>query len=129
MSSLAIITEHRAARNAASVAFADAGPGTSCIKLYTAEGGTLLGTRTLAKPCGVITAEGRIALQVAAVQDLVVTSGAVAWGTWCDGSGAAIAAGAVTDESGAGPFRIKGATGANVYEGGVVALDSTALLG
>ena len=76
-----------------------------------------------------ITAEGRIALQGASVQDLVAASGAVAWATWCDGSGAAIAAGAVTDEAGAGPFKLKGATGANVYEGGVVALDSTALLG
>ena len=129
MSSLAIITEHRAARNAASIALADAGPGPASIKLYTAEGGTLLATRTLAKPCGVITAEGRIALQGAAVQDLVAASGAVAWATWCDGSGAPIAAGAVTDEAGAGPFKLRGATGTNVYEGGVVALDSTALLG
>ncbi len=129
MSGLAIIPEHRAARNAASVALADAGPGNSCIKLYTAEGGTLLGTRTLAKPCGVITAEGRIALQGAAAQDLVAASGAVAWATWCDGSGAPIAGGAVTDEAGEGPFKLRGATGTNVYEGGVVALDSAALLG
>lgn len=129
MSSLAITTAHRAARNAASIAIADAGPGPSSVKLYTADGGTLLGVRTLAKPCGAITAEGRIALQGAAVQDLVVASGAVAWATWCDGSGAPVAAGAVTDEAGPGPFRLKGATGTNVYEGGVVALDSTALLG
>lgn len=127
--SLAIITAHRAARNQASINMADTGPAPSCIKLYTAEGGTLLGTRTLAKPCGVITAEGRIALQGATVQDLVVASGAVAWAAWCDGSGAAIAAGAVTDEAGAGPFKLLGATGTAVYEGGVVALDSTALLG
>lgn len=127
--SLAITTAHRAARNAASIAIADAGPGPSSVKLYTADGGTLLGSRTLAKPCGVITADGRIALQAAAVQDLVVASGAASWATWCDGGGAAIAAGAVTDEAGAGPFKLKGSTGTNVYEGGVVALDSTALLG
>lgn len=127
--SLAITTDHRAVRNQASIDMADAGPGPSSIKLYTAEGGTLLGTRTLAKPCGAITAEGRIALLGAGVQDLVVASGSATWATWCDGSGALIAAGGVTDEAGEGPFRLKGATGTAVYEGGVVALDSTALLG
>lgn len=127
--SLAITTAHRAARNQASIDMADDGPGPSSIKLYTAEGGTLLGTRTLAKPCGAITAEGRIALLGAGVQDLVVASGSATWATWCDGAGAPIAAGAVTDEAGAGPFRLEGATGTAVYEGGVVALNSTALLG
>ena len=129
MSNLAIITEHRAARNAASIPLADAGPAPASIKLYTAEGGTLLGTRTLAKPCGTINVEGRIALQGAAGVDLVAASGEVTWATWCDGSGTAIAAGAVTDEAGAGPFKIKGTLGTLVYEGGVVALSAAALLG
>lgn len=127
--SLAITTAHRAARNQASIDMADTGPAPSCIKLYTAEGGTLLGTRTLAKPCGTLTPEGRIALQGAAAQDLVAASGAAAWAAWCDGTGAPIAAGAVTDEAGAGPFKLLGATGTNVYEGGVVALDAATLLG
>ena len=129
MTQLINTPSHRAARNAATIATADAGPGPSSIKLYTAEGGTLLGTRTLAKPCGAITAEGRIALLGAGVQDLVVASGTATWAEWCDGAGAPIAAGGVTDEAGAGPFKLKGATGTAVYEGGVVALDSTALLG
>ena len=127
--SLAIIIPHRAVRNQASIDAADAGAGPSSIKLYTADGGALLGTRTLAKPCGTINAEGRIALQGAAGVDLVAASGEVTWATWCDGSGTAIAAGAVTDEAGAGPFKLKGTSGTLVYEGGVVALDAAALLG
>ena len=127
--SLAITAAHRAVRNQASIDAADAGAGPSIIKLYTADGGALLGTRTLAKPCGTINAEGRIALQGAAGVDLVAASGEVTWATWCDGSGTAIAAGAVTDEAGAGPFKIKGTSGTLVYEGGVVALDAAALLG
>lgn len=127
--SLAITATHRAVRNQASITLADAGPDPSSIKLYTADGGTLLGTRTLDKPCGTINAEGRIALQGAAGVDLVAASGEVTWATWCDGSGTAIAAGAVTDEAGAGPFKIKGTLGTLVYEGGVVALSAAALLG
>ena len=127
--SLAIIIPHRAVRNQASIDAADAGAGPSSIKLYTADGGALLGTRTLDKPCGTINAEGRIALQSAAGVDLVAASGEVTWATWCDGSGTAIAAGAVTDEAGAGPFKIKGTLGTLVYEGGVVALSAAALLG
>ena len=125
---IAISTAHRAARNQASIDLAGVG-GASTIKLYTEQGGTLLAVRTLAEPCGTITAEGRIQLLPAAVNDLVAATGTPTWAEWCDGAGVAIAGGAVTDEAGAGPFKLKGATGTNVYEGGVVALDSTALLG
>ena len=126
---LAISTAHRAARNQATIDHADAGPGPSSVKLYTAEGGTLLGVRHLAKPCGVINGAGRIVLQGAAAQDLVLVSGEATWATWCDGSDVAIAAGAVTDEAGAGPFKLKGTVGTMVYTGGAVTLDAGALLG
>lgn len=126
---LAISTAHRAARNQATIDHADAGPGPSSVKLYTAEGGTLLGVRHLAKPCGVIDSAGRIALQGAAAMDLVLVSGEATWATWCDGSGVAIAAGAVTDEAGAGPFKLKGTVGTMIYTGGAVTLDAGALLG
>lgn len=77
-----ITSTHRAARNQASIDLASAGAGASVIKLYTAEGGTLLAQRTLASPCGTITPEGRVSLQASAGNDLVGTSGAVGWAEW-----------------------------------------------
>lgn len=124
-----ITTAHRAARNAATVATADAGAGNSSIKLYTTEGGTLLGTRTLAKPCGVINGAGRIVLQLSAAQEMVAADGIATWAEWCDGDGAPIATGAVTDETGAGPWVLEGAAGTQVYAGGVIGLSATALIG
>lgn len=121
---LAITTAHRAARNAASIALADAGAGNSSIKLYTAEAGTLLAVRTLDKPCGsIVPATGRIALAGSASADLVLVSGITTWAAWCDGDGNVIASGAVTDGSGPGPFKLKGSSGTQLYEGGVVPLD------
>ena len=125
---IAVTTAHRAARNQASIDLAGVG-GASTIKLYTEQGGTLLAVRTLAEPCGTITAEGRIQLLPAAVNDLVATTGTPTWAEWCDGAGVPIAGGAVTDEAGAGPFRLEGTGTMIIYEGGVVTLASPALLG
>lgn len=125
---IAVTVAHRAVRNQASIDLADIG-GPSTIKLYTEQGGTLLGVRTLAQPCGTITAEGRIQLMPAAVNDLVAATGTPTWAEWCNGAGVAIAGGAVTDEAGAGPFRLKGSGTMIIYEGGVVALDLPSLLG
>jgi len=135
---------HRAARNAATIALADAGPGNSSIKLYTAQGGTLLGTRTLAKPCGSVRpSDGRIVLATAETADVVMATGAATWATWCDGAGQAISAGRVTDTAGnitdgsgnvvphpdgMGTFVLGGTTGTNLYLGGLVLLYA-ALLG
>ena len=123
-----ITTVHRAARNQASIDLADVG-GPSSIKLYTEQGGTLLGVRTLAQPCGTITAEGRIQLLPAAVNDLVVATGTPTWAEWCNGDGDPIATGAVTDETGAGPWVLEGTAGTQVYAGGVIGLSTTALIG
>ena len=125
---IAVTVAHRAARNQASIDLAGVG-GASTIKLYTEQGGTLLAVRTLAEPCGTITAEGRIQLLPAAVNDLVAATGTPTWAEWCDGAGVAIAGGAVTDEAGAGPFRLEGTGTMIIYEGGVVTLASPALLG
>ena len=135
---------HRAARNAASIALADAGAGNSSIKLFTALGGTLLATRTLAKPCGTVRpSDGRIALAAAETPDVVVASGGATHAEWCDGSGAAISAGRVTDTAGnitdgtgavvphpdgIGTFVLGGTTGTTLYLGGLVLLNS-ALIG
>lgn len=121
---------HRVARNQASIDLADAEAGNATLKLYTEEGGTLLAVRTLAKPCGTITAEGRISLQPAAEPDLVATTGIPTWGEWCDGAGTPIWGAAVTGADGAGPFKLAGtAPNLTIYAGGIVALAAPALLG
>jgi len=124
-----VTRDHRAARNQASIDLADAGGAPSSIKLYDAPGGTLLAVRSLATPCGVITPEGRISLQGASTSDIVQASGAATWGEWCDGAGAAIASGAVTDAAGVGPFKLAGTSGTMLYAGGLLLLVSPALLG
>lgn len=126
---MTISTAHRAARNQASIDTADAGAGASAIKLYTEDGGTLLAVRTLDKPCGTITAEGRIQLLPAATNDLVAATGAPTWGEWCDGDGVPIWGAAVTDEAGSGPFKLAGTGTMVIYMGGVVVLAAPALLG
>lgn len=124
-----ITRDHRAARNQASIDVASAGAGAPSVKLYTAEGGTYLGQRTLASPCGTITTGGRISLLTAPGNDLVVASGSVGWAVWCDGDGEPVGAGAVTDEAGAGPFKLGGTSGTMIYAGGIVLLAAPALLG
>lgn len=123
---LAITTAHRAARNAASIAHADAGAGHSTLRLYDAPGGNLLATRTLDKPCGALNAAGQIVLAASAA-DLVSADGAVAWAEWCDGNGVPIATGTVTDQAGDGDFKLAGTSGTMVYAGGRVLLDDLIL--
>lgn len=121
---------HRAARNQASIDLADQGAGNAAIRLYTEAGGTLLAVRTLAKPCAALTVDGRISLQPAATPDLVAATGIPTWGEWCDGAGVPIWGAAVTGADGAGPFKLAGtAPNLTIYEGGIVALATPALLG
>ena len=120
---LSISTAHRAARNQASITLAGAA---STLRFYTAEGGTLLATRTLANPAGTINAQGRIVLSASAA-DLVAETGSVGWAEWWDSAGAVMAAGTVSDESGAGDFKLAGTSGTTVYQGGRVLLDDVIL--
>ncbi len=143
MRDLTLTRVARAARNASSIAQADAGPGASAIRLYDAQGGTLLAVRQLATPCGTVReADGRIQLAPAAANDMVLATGAATWGEWCVGTGAPIMVGPVTDEGGrvsdgagglvdtgdVGPWVLRGTTGTQLYAGGVVLLQ-TALIG
>ncbi len=143
MPGLSRTTAHRAARNAASIALADALPGNARIALYTAQGGTLLAVRTLARPCGDVRAsDGRLVLAAGSSADMVLASGAVTWGEWQQGDGAPISGGHVTDpdgnitEAGAlvphpqgiGPFVLGGGNGTMVYAGGQINL-AVGLLG
>ena len=120
---ISISTAHRAARNQASITLAGAA---STLRFYTAEGGTLLATRTLANPAGTINAQGRIVLAASAA-DLVAETGSVGWVEWCDSAGAVMAAGTVTDQAGAGDFKLAGTSGTTVYQGGRVLLDDVIL--
>ena len=120
---LAISTDHRAARNQASITLAGAA---STLRFYTAEGGTLLATRTLANPAGTINAQGRIVLGASAA-DLVAETGSVGWAEWCDSAGAVMAAGTVTDQAGAGDFKLACTAGTTIYQGGRVLLDDVIL--
>ena len=127
---MAVITltdAHKVKRAEATVALADAGPNASCLKLYTAQGGTLLGIRRLAKPCGSISAAGVITLLIGTDQDLVTASGIATFGTWVDGNGNAIASGLVTDAAGAGPFKLGGTDGTQVYQGGILQLATSTI--
>jgi len=157
VSTLAITAAHRAARNQSSIDLASAGAQASSIRLYTAADGTLLAVCQLASPCATLTTEGRIALQPSAGNDMpaarppeggqapsegsataagverggnmVLASGAATWAEWCNGDGAAIAGGAVTDETGPGPFKLAGTAGTQLYQGGLVLLATPALIG
>lgn len=143
MRDLTLTQDARAARNAASIAQADAGAGASAIKLYTAQGGTLLAVCQLAKPCGTVRlSDGRIQLATGSTNDLVAASGAATWGEWVAGDGTVLATGPVTDADGnvsdgaggltptggVGPWVLAGTSGTQLYAGGVVLL-SAGLIG
>lgn len=128
MSHLDISVLHRTRRNEASLALASEGTGASKIRIYDAPGGTLLGVRTLADPCGAIVVEtGRVQLAQATVDDLVTTSGNAGYAEWVNGDNIVIATGAVTDAAGAGPFKLT--SGTALYAGGILRLVEPALLG
>lgn len=143
MRDLALTKDARAARNAASIEQADTGAVNSAVRLYAAQGGTLLAVRLLAKPCGTVRpADGRIQLAAGSVNDVVATTGAAAWGEWVAGDGTVLAAGPVTDEDGnvsdgaggvtpsgdVGPWVLQGTAGTQLYEGGLLLL-SAGLIG
>lgn len=139
MRDLTLTQATRAARNAATIALADEGSAPSTIRLYTAEGGTLLAERKLDKPCGSVRpADGRIQLTASAANDLVAATGIATWGQWHAGDGTLLATGPVTDTEGnvsdgqggttpsgdTGPWILAGTSGTQLYEGGLVLLQS-----
>lgn len=128
MSALVLTPAARAARNAALLALADSGAGRSAIRVYTA-GDVLLAAQALARPCGSITPEGRIALAMdLADPALVLTSDAAAYAQWVAADGSVLATGLVTDAAGSGPWRLEGASGTALYAGGALLL-TTCLIG
>ena len=120
-----ISAAHALARLQATASFADSGPAASTIDLYDAAE-QLLVTLTLTKPCGQITEDGYLMLtQASGSGDMILASGQAAIGVWATSNGQLIGRGLVTDEAGAGHFRLLGSTGTQLYAGGKAILGET----
>ena len=120
-----ISAAHALARLQATQAFADSGPEASRIALYDAAE-QLLVTLTLTKPCGQITEAGYLLLtQANGGGDMILASGQAATGVWTTSDGKLIGRGQVTDEAGAGHFKLLGSTGTQLYAGGKAILGET----
>lgn len=127
MSALTPTTAHRQARNQATLDLMDTGAGAARIDFYTAAAGTLLATRTLASPSGVINAAGRIELAQAATTDLVAASGSATYAELVSADDVVLGSGDVTDSAGSGVFKLAGGTA--LVKDGVLLLTEPALLG
>ena len=120
-----ISAAHALTRLEATLAFADSGPDASRIALYDAAE-QLLVTLTLTKPCGQITEPGYLLLtQANGGGDMITNSGQAATGIWSTSDGKLIGRGLVTDEAGAGHFKLLGSTGTQLYAGGKAILGET----
>lgn len=116
---------HALARLQATQAFADSGPAASTIALYDAAE-QLLVTLTLTKPCGQITEAGYLVLtQASGSGDMILVSGQATIGVWATSDGKLVGRGLVTDETGAGHFKLLGSTGTQLYAGGKAILGET----
>jgi hypothetical protein len=123
---LQITTAHQAARNAASVALADSGPGYSTLRLYDGAD-VYLGACLLAKPCAELQPDGTLVLLPNAEPEIAVASGAAVRLEWCDGAGVVIATGTVTELGGGGDFELVGASGTQIYAGAQVLLQAVVI--
>lgn len=123
---LAITQGHQAARNAASVAYADSGAGNSRLRLYDGAD-VFLGACLLAKPCAELQADGTLLLLPSPDPEIAVASGVAVRVEWCDGAGVVIAYGTVTDAAGDGDFRLVGADGTQIYAGAQVLLQGVVI--
>ncbi len=127
MSTLTPTTALRAARNAATITRLDDGPASACIRLYTASGGVLLGTRRLRSPCGTVRElDGRIELHQSDVDDLVVADGDATHAELVGADGTLLGVGDVSAAGEGGAFQLASTT---LLAGGVLRLTEPALLG
>lgn len=120
-------TAAQAAANAKTLQLADAGAGSSTLRLYTdadpvTQERTHLVTIVLAKPCGTIVG-GQIQLaQADPLGDMVAATGVPTFGQWCDGDGVAIADCTVSNDAGDGDLKISTRQDGMIFEGGFVTL-------
>lgn len=83
----------------------------------------------LATPCGNIDpGTGVVTLvQADSTGDMIATSGAAVWGRLVAGDGVAMADGDATNGAGAGPFKLTGTTGTDLFAGARAELGAVAL--
>lgn len=132
MSVLRLTTNHRAVRNAATLAWLDAGSGTAYLELYAPPGPPSapeaavevepMARVDLQKPAGVMVGAA-ISLQ-AAGDGMALFTGEVGWARLITAAGHVAADGAVSDADGDAPFKL---SSLQVYRGGLVRLLSAAL--
>ena len=131
MSVLRLTTTHKAARNAGTLAWLDAGPQPACLELFdglppsapeSVHPANLLGRIELQKPAGVLVGA---ALSLRASGDgMALLTGLVGWARIVNGAGEVAGDGLCTDADGAGPFRL---SALQLYQGGTVRLVSAVL--
>lgn len=134
--SFTISVAHNDARLAASLAFADLGPGPSRVQFFSTEqpafggapGAAPLVEVVLAKPCGAIVDHALVFAQAAAGGDMILVQGVALWARWVNGADAIVADGDVSDETGPGVFKIAGTTGTMLYAGGRCIIGLTAIV-
>ena len=119
-----ISADHLEARQRATIAFADTGVDNSRIHFYDSVNG-LLATVILAKPSAEINAGVIKLLQESGIGDMIPSDGAAVSARWVSGDDKLVAQGAVSDETGVGPFVIQGTAGTQLYAGGRLVLGIT----
>lgn len=124
MADFTISAAHASARQSATVAFADTGSENSRIHFYDATE-TLLATVVLSKPCGTISGGFIRLAQLSPSGDMIAANGVAIKAEWVNGANTLVAAGAVSDEAGEGPFVLQGTTGTQLYAGGRAILGVT----
>ncbi len=130
-----ISAAHNTARLQATLTFANTGTANPTIEFYAttrpafadASGGAPLVVVTLAKPCGSVAGGVLSLIQADPAGDLVTVTGSPLWARWLNGDGVIVAEGNVSDDAGAGDFRIAGTSGVSLYAGGSLLLGTTAL--
>lgn len=90
-------------------------------------GAAVLAVVVLATPCGEIEDGALVLAQADSQGDLIASTGFAAVGQWFTSDNVLLAIGAVTDEAGAGPFKLSGASGTRLLAGGRALLGVTAL--
>ena len=124
MTDFTVSSALREAHLAATVALADSGSGNSYIVVYNAAAAPLA-TLHLAKPCGTVSGAVLRLSQQEPGGDLIAETGIATSASWFAGNGILVAQGAVTDESGPGPFILGGSAGTQLYAGGRAILGET----
>jgi len=94
---------------------------------FMGAGDVTLAVIVLAVPCGEIVGNALVLDQADPEGDLIAATGAAVQAHWYSYDNALLATGAVTDAAGAGPFRLSGSVGTQLFAGGRAILGTTEL--